>query len=310
MKKFRLIRTGSTMALLMLTFAAQQTFAQAWIVPDDQKGEMATFKFTEEVVDKGAAIFTKNCQSCHGIPTKANWAKIVPEPGDPATEKFSKNSDGELFYKISNGRGPMPQFKNILSEEERWTVIAYVRSFHKGYRQPDPELAKAKAKGGHSSITMKYDSVTGKLILQVINTKDKVTVPAARAGILVFVKRYFGLLQVGEVKTNDKGYAAFDFPKELPGDSAGVIAVVARLNEDSGYGSAEKMDSLPVGTRVKWVSLTDQRAMWNVRSKAPVWLVLSYLLVLLGVIITLVYILLQVRKIHHTGRTVNINNTP
>jgi hypothetical protein len=89
-----------------------------------------------------------------------------------------------------------------------------------------------------------------------------------------------------------------------------VIAVVARLNEDSGYGSAEKMDSLPVGTRVKWVPLTDQRAMWNVRSKAPVWLVLSYLLVLLGVIITLVYILLQVRKIHHTGRTVNLNNTP
>lgn len=305
MKKFRLILTGSMAALFMLSIAVNRVSAQAWIVPDDQKGEMATFKFTGEVVEKGAAIFAKTCQSCHGVPTKANWAKIVPEPGDPATEKFAKNSDGELFYKISNGRGPMPQFKNILSEEERWTVIAYLRSFHKGYKQPDPELAKAKARGGHSAITMKYDTTSGKLLFQVVNTREKVTVPAAHAGILVFVKRYFGLLQLGEVKTNEKGYAAFDFPKDLRGDSAGVVAVVARLNENSGYGSAEKTDSLKAGTPVQWVPLTDQRAMWNVRSKAPVWLVLSYSLVLLGVLITLVYILFQIRKIHHTGRAID-----
>jgi hypothetical protein len=199
----------------------------------------------------------------------------------------------------------MPQFRNILSEEDRWTVIAYLRSFHKGYVQPNPELAIAKARGGRSVIAMKYDTATAKLIFMVVNTKDKVTAPAARAGILVFVKRYFGLLQLGEVKTNDKGYAAFEFPKDIPGDSAGVLAVLARLNEESGYGSAEKTDSIAIGKPVTWIPLTEQRAMWNVRSKAPLWLVLTYSIVLISVLVTLVYILFQVRKIHHTGRALD-----
>ena len=299
------------MVLFMLSYAANHLSAQqAWVVPEDQKGEMATFRFTDEVVANGAVIFAKNCQSCHGQPGKANWAKIVPEPGDPATEKFSKDSDGELFYKITNGRGTMPQFRNILSEEERWDVIAYLRSFHKGYVQPDPEKAKAQAKGGKATIAMKYDSATGELQFQVIHTKDKVTVPATNAKIQVFVKRYFGILQAGETKTNAKGYAAFRFPKEIPGDSAGKLAVVARLDENSGYGSAEKTDTVQAGKPVTWVSLTEQRAMWNVRSKAPVWLMLSYTLVLAGVLLTLVYILFQIRKIHHTGRAMDHPEDP
>jgi mono/diheme cytochrome c family protein len=297
--------------LLMLPFTVNRLFAQQpWIVPDDQKGELATFRFTDEVVAKGAAVFAKNCQSCHGQPGKANWAKLVPEPGDPASAKFQKDSDGELFYKISNGRGPMPQFRTILSEEERWQVIAYVRTFHQGYIQPDPETAKAKAKGGKATLSMKYDTVTGKLVFGVTHTKDKVTTQAANAKILVFVKRYFGTLQAGETKTNDKGYASFDFPKEIPGDSLGMLVVVARLDETSGYGSAEKTDTLKAGNPVKWVSLTDQRAMWNVRSKAPVWLMLTYSLVLIGVGITLVYILFQIRKIHHTGRAIDHPDDP
>ena len=305
MKKFRKIRLAGMIAVFMLSLAATRGLAQAWTVPDDQKGEMATFVFTPEVVQKGSVVFAKNCQSCHGIPGKANWAKITPEPGDPATDKFAKNTDGELFYKISNGRGAMPQFRNILGEEERWDVIAYMRSFHKGYVQPDPELARAAARGGKAAITMRYDTAGGKVIFEVVHTKDKVTSPAAHAGILVFVKRYFGNLQIGEVKTNDKGYASFDFPKEVPGDSAGVVAVLAKLNENSGYGAAEKLDSFPAGKQVQWVPLTEERAMWNVRSKTPVWLMLAYSLTVIAVFVILFYIMMQIRKIHHTGRAID-----
>jgi mono/diheme cytochrome c family protein len=305
MKRFGMIWMAGMIAVFMLSFAATRLSAQVWMVPDDQKGELATFKFTDEVVKKGAEIFSKNCQSCHGIPTKANWAKIQPEPGDPASEKFSKNSDGELFYKITNGRGPMPQFRNILSEEDRWNVIAYLRSFHKGYVQPDPGKAKAAAKGGRATISMSYDTAGGNVIFQVLHTKDNVTSPAARAGILVFVKRYFGNLQVGAVKTNDKGFATYEFPKEITGDSIGMVAVLARLDEASGYGSAETLDSLPAGKPVRWVPLTEPRAMWNVRSKAPVWLMLTFSLTVIGVFVILCYIMMQIRKIHHSGREID-----
>ena len=310
MKKFGKLFAGSLIASCLLSLCAGKAAAQAWTVPDDQKGEVATFKFTPDVVKKGEEIFIKNCQSCHGTPTKANWAKITPEPGDPASEKFSKNTDGELFYKISNGRGPMPQFRNILGEEDRWTVIAYLRSFHAGYVQPDPAKALAAAKGGKAAITTAYDTASGKIMFTVMHTKDGKTDPAANAGILVFVKRYFGNLQVGQVKTGEHGHASFEFPKETPGDSAGRVIVIARLDEKSGYGSAERTDTLAAGKPVQWVPLTQQRAMWNVRSKAPVWLILTYSLTVIGVYLIIMYIMLQIRKIHHSGRAVDRPEDP
>ena len=36
-------------------------------------------------------------------------------------------TDGELFWKITNGRGPMPSRKH-LPETDRWSVVHYIRS--------------------------------------------------------------------------------------------------------------------------------------------------------------------------------------
>lgn len=288
--------------LFILAFSVHNLFADEWIVPEEKKSEVATFKFTDEVITKGLDLYNKNCQSCHGIPTKKNWANIQPVPGDMADEKFRKDTDGDLFFKITAGRGPMPQFKNILGEQDRWSIVAYIRTFHPGYVQPDPEKALAAAKGGKARIEARWDSVEHKITYHVLHTKDNVTNPASKATLLIFVKRYFGNLSIGETRTNDKGYAVFQIPDSIPGDKDGMLAIIARLSEASGYGEAEKTMELKAGSPSQWVSLTDPRAMWNVRAKAPVWLILSYSLTLIGVLATLVFILLQIRKIHSLGK--------
>ena len=38
-------------------------------------------------------------------------------------------SDGELFWKMTNGRKPMPSFKIRLSEEQRWELVNLIRAF-------------------------------------------------------------------------------------------------------------------------------------------------------------------------------------
>jgi hypothetical protein len=40
---------------------------------------------------------------------------------------MSPQSDGELFYKISEGRRPMPEFKTKLTEEQRWQLVLLMR---------------------------------------------------------------------------------------------------------------------------------------------------------------------------------------
>lgn len=42
---------------------------------------------------------------------------------------MSEPTDGELFWRISEGHLPMPPFKNKLSEAERWELVDYIRTF-------------------------------------------------------------------------------------------------------------------------------------------------------------------------------------
>jgi mono/diheme cytochrome c family protein len=39
-----------------------------------------------------------------------------------------QQSDGALFYKITEGRGPMPSFKTTLTEQQRWDVVNHIRT--------------------------------------------------------------------------------------------------------------------------------------------------------------------------------------
>ena len=110
---------------VLVILAARHTisYSQDWQVPEDKTGKVASFKFDDVSHKNGEKIFQQNCISCHGTPGKNNFVQLVPPPGDPATDKFQKQTDGDLFYKITTGRGAMPSFKNTLTEEERWSVI-------------------------------------------------------------------------------------------------------------------------------------------------------------------------------------------
>ena len=48
---------------------------------------------------------------------------------DFTSAEMNKQSDGELFWKISTGKAPMPTFEEILSDEQRWFVVSYLRTF-------------------------------------------------------------------------------------------------------------------------------------------------------------------------------------
>jgi mono/diheme cytochrome c family protein len=71
-----------------------------------------------------------NCVTCHGAGGKGDGvaaAALNPKPADWTSAKVKGDSDGALFCKISNGRGPMPPWKH-LPEKERWELVSYIRS--------------------------------------------------------------------------------------------------------------------------------------------------------------------------------------
>ena len=81
----------------------------------------------------GKKLAETNCVTCHGTSGKGDGPAaqaLTPKPADWTSAKVQSESDGALFWKISNGRGPMPPWKH-LPDKDRWDLVAHVKSFGK-----------------------------------------------------------------------------------------------------------------------------------------------------------------------------------
>ena len=79
----------------------------------------------------GKQVYVQQCLSCHGETGKGDGpaAKdLDKKPGDLSSTKVQEQSDGALFWKITEGRKPMASFEKLLTEEQRWQTINYLRS--------------------------------------------------------------------------------------------------------------------------------------------------------------------------------------
>jgi mono/diheme cytochrome c family protein len=87
----------------------------------------------------GKAFYSKECAGCHGAGGKGNGpdaADLSHPPSDLTTPTSRGQADGELFWKITEGRRPMPRFGRRLTDEQRWHVVNYLRSLSS--RKKDP----------------------------------------------------------------------------------------------------------------------------------------------------------------------------
>lgn len=115
---------------------------------------------TEAFVEKGRVIYMKRCSFCHGLMGDGNGPAaefMDPRPRDftLGTFKFRTTQSGELptdadlFRTVSRGlQGTGMQafdneiIKNGLTEEERWQVISYIKTFAQEF--DDEELDPIK----------------------------------------------------------------------------------------------------------------------------------------------------------------------
>lgn len=122
----------SAFALFSFTIVVQEK----WEAPAKYKSmKNPTDLKDKESAAEGKALFAKNCTSCHGKKGQGDGSKapeLKGDLGDFTLSEFQKQTDGELFYKISEGRKDMPSFKKKMpNEEDRWLVINYVRTLKK-----------------------------------------------------------------------------------------------------------------------------------------------------------------------------------
>lgn len=104
-----------------------------WVAPEAEKAKKSPLPPSAKAVADGKKSAQVNCVTCHGPGGKGDGAAAAalnPKPADWTSARVQSESDGELFWKISNGRGAMPPWKH-LPETERWSLIQFIRSLKK-----------------------------------------------------------------------------------------------------------------------------------------------------------------------------------
>jgi len=289
---------------LLLTglLLAQGTSAQEWVVSPENGAKLSPFGFSDSTRLSGKNLFNLNCKSCHGEPGKNNAVKLVPVPPDPASLQMQKNSDGAIFTKVVEGRGPMPSFKNTLSASDVWKIVSFLRESNGQYVQ---EVAKKAAPGTVLEQVKFLLSASGNkksIRVFVSSIREQKRMPVGGAEIRLLAARYFGNLPIGEAKATDsQGKVVFDFPADLPGDSTGNIRLLVKPADESAFGEARADTLLNVGLPTYRPPLNEPRAIWNVVQKTPVWLLITYLVSVLAVWGLIFYVLLLLRALYKLG---------
>lgn len=119
------------LAVVAIAYAISEN--RPWKVPEEAKQRVNPIAPSPTALAAAKSIYRDKCANCHGDTGKGDGsdaASYYPRPtnlADPST--ISVASDGELFYKISEGHKPMPSFKRKLTLEQRWDLVLLVRSF-------------------------------------------------------------------------------------------------------------------------------------------------------------------------------------
>ena len=103
--------------------------SQAVVDPKGSQG--AAVSPDAQALAIGRMLYSQNCADCHGPSGKGDGKAVRdldPHPTDLTSSEVVGLGERQLFNKISRGRRPMPAFRKLLSEQQRWQVVRYVRT--------------------------------------------------------------------------------------------------------------------------------------------------------------------------------------
>lgn len=97
---------------------------------------------TPQFIEHGKSVYAQNCLACHGVNGDGKGdaaAFLLPKPRNFVQANFRLRStppsqlptDVDLFRSVSMGMPstPMPPWRVHLSEDDRWAVVEYIKTF-------------------------------------------------------------------------------------------------------------------------------------------------------------------------------------
>lgn len=110
------------------------------------KSERNPLQVTAENLAAGREAFTHYCVACHGMDGQNTGVPFADRMSPPVpllnSAEIQSYTDGQLKWVIDNGIGPsgMPGAKGILSDEEIWSAVLFIRHLPPAGSLGDPPM--------------------------------------------------------------------------------------------------------------------------------------------------------------------------
>lgn len=300
--------TINILALLVLLLPFSLMAQNDWEVSDAKQKDSNPIAYSDKSVKAGKVVFLANCKSCHGDVGKDNGLPLVPKPTDFGDQAFlDANTDGSIFHKITDGRATMPAYSAILSEQQRGDVTNYIRSFDANFKPTQSasvvEAPKNKDTevGAPYFLEVKVDEANSEISAILMGTFNDEKAPVADAELFIGIKRYFNnlpIMDAGAV-TNEKGVLKANYPADLPSGEEGMGELLVYVVDQEKFGDLNQSTELKL-TATHPSHFSETRALWADRGNFPIWLLVTYLSMVLiawGVMAKVVMNIFKMKKL-------------
>lgn len=104
-----------------------------------------------DVLEAGKKSYTVYCAVCHGDKGLGKGSISALSGGPFAgvinymSAAYLQMEEGEMFHSLQYGKGNMGSYASQLTADERWKVIAYVKSLQADYAAKENKLSKEEA---------------------------------------------------------------------------------------------------------------------------------------------------------------------
>lgn len=264
-----------------------------WPVPEEDAMIPNPVEKTPSAINNGRVLYETQCAACHGPRGLGDGAIASP---NMTTEAFAAQTDGAIFYKLQQGRGQMPSFAH-LPDEELWEVILFLRTFTEPIEVAEKINTLVKIE------TTEINQEKSVTVTAWEVTDENHLVPLQNVRIQLGVQRMFGVLPLAQqaLFTNEEGGVSAIFPNDIPTDTTGHSTLVAFI-DDPVYESSFTTKDVPWGQTWEIIDITQKRTLWGTMSSVPLWLLFSFIAIAGAFWITIMWVVLQTKKIFDQGR--------
>ena len=133
------MKSGAFAAVIMVSFAAvaaaqdgSDSARAPWVAPARATRVANPVATGATSVATGRRVYREQCLMCHGARGRGDGTlatNLPVHPGDFTSVTVQRQTDGALYWKITEGRNTMPGMRGVLTEAERWSLVNYLRTF-------------------------------------------------------------------------------------------------------------------------------------------------------------------------------------